>query len=510
MDQHLAGIVTHDLWSGELLGVSMAILLLLALVLLLPRDAHRALRPPVALLVVHGVLATTLRLLPGEGGLMHLLKVAEVFTLFAAIGGSAVLLVVDVLLSRRLVRPLPRIFRDLSQGLVYIGMGLIALHGAGIDPGSILTTSALLTAVIGLSLQDTLGNMVSGLAIQTQRPFDVGDWIQFDADPKHVGRVLEINWRATKVLTLDDVEITVPNGTLAKAPITNFTKPSPASRRSLYVQAPFEVAPERVHRAILAALPGSFGVAEDPAPSVVTNLFTDSGVEYWVRFWTSEFHRRDKVDGEARDRIWYALRRSHIAIAYPQRNLFLHEASAAASAREQVEYIAERGRALAAIDFLAVLPPPGIEALAQDSETRLYGNGEVVVRKGDHSNELFLVRRGGVRVLMPREGADDDEVARLAPGDFFGEMALMTGEPRTATVRADPDTELLVVGFRAFQRVLLANPEVAEHISRILVQRQAAQQAHARALTEAQAAEEMAEHTSHLLDRIRRFFTLHI
>ena len=111
-------------------------------------------------------------------------------------------------------------------------------------------------------MQETLGNLFAGLAIQMQRPFDVDDWIEFDDDPKHIGRVLEINWRATKVMTLDDVEIIVPNGTLAKAPIINFTKPTPTSRRSIYVQAPPDVAPHVVREAILSALPEADGVLE--------------------------------------------------------------------------------------------------------------------------------------------------------------------------------------------------------------------------------------------------------
>ena len=93
------------------------------------------------------------------------------------------------------------------------------------EPGSLLTTSALLTAVVGLSLQDTLGNMLTGLALQMQRPFEVGDWIQFDPDPRNIGQVIEVNWRATTVMTIDDVEVIVPNGALAKAPIRNFSQP---------------------------------------------------------------------------------------------------------------------------------------------------------------------------------------------------------------------------------------------------------------------------------------------
>ena len=141
------------------------------------------------------------------------------------------LLVLDTILSRRLDRPLPKIIRDILQGLVYFVLALAILRQLGVEPGQLLTTSALLTAVVGLSLQDTAGNLIAGLSVQLQRPFDVGDWIQFDDNPKNIGRVIEINWRATTLLTLDENEIIVPNGLLAKAPLRNYTKPTNVARR---------------------------------------------------------------------------------------------------------------------------------------------------------------------------------------------------------------------------------------------------------------------------------------
>src|SRR5690606_39397019 len=112
-----------------------------------------------------------------------------------------------------------------------------------VEPASLLATSALLTAVIGLSLQETLGNLFAGLAIQAERPFEVNDWIQFDEHRHRVGRVVEINWRATKVETSDRVILTVPNGVLARAPIMNFSRPTALVRRSVYVDAPFDAPP---------------------------------------------------------------------------------------------------------------------------------------------------------------------------------------------------------------------------------------------------------------------------
>src|SRR5690606_81842 len=153
-----------------------------------------------------------------------------------------------------------------------------------VEPGSLLATSALLTAVLGLSLQDTLGNMFAGLAIQAERPFELGDWIQYDSTTEHIGEVTEINWRATRLLTLDRVLITVPNGSLAKSSIRNFSRPQPVTRRSTTIWAPYNVSPHRVQRALTQAAQETPGVLAEPPASVITRAFSERGVEYSVRY----------------------------------------------------------------------------------------------------------------------------------------------------------------------------------------------------------------------------------
>lgn len=494
-----------SLANMESVGIGLALALILLLVALSPARARQHARLPIVFLVLH-VGATVLeRTLAATPSTRTFLSFVSLLLLLASMGRSLVLLVLDVAIGRRFVRPLPRIIRDITQGIVYLVVLLAALRSAGVEPGSILTTSALLTAAIALSLQETLGNMVAGLAIQVQRPFDEGDWIQFDTDPKHVGRVLEINWRATKVLTLDEVEVIVPNATLAKAPITNFTKPTKVSRRSLFVPVPASFPPHLVQSTILRALEGASGVLAEPAPTVVTNAFTDGNVEYWVRFFTGEFARRDGVDGGARDRVWYALSRAGLPLGAPGRAVHLHEVSHETRTREEEERTAVRARALANVDFLGVLPELHKGRLARESRLRMYVGGEVVVRQGETSGELFVVDDGEV-VVVREQGREATELARLGRGQFFGEMALMTGEPRAATVRAEGPCTLLVIDRTQLRAVLEASPEAAEHISRILGERQAA-------LADAAASvrpspESVQERSSQLLGKIRKFFAL--
>lgn len=496
-----------DFPSSELLGVGVAIALIIALRVLLPAASRPLLRQPVFFLLLHVGVRVIVHALP-EGALRAQMSLVALVLVLASIGRASVLLVLDVILGQRISRPLPQIIRDITQGLVYVAVLLTALRMAGVEPGSILTTSALLTAVVALSLQETLGNMVAGLAIQVQHPFDIDDWIQFDSEPKHIGRVLEINWRATKVITLDLVEVIVPNATLAKAPIVNFTKPTTTSRRSLYVQAPASFAPHKVQSTILEALGGSFGLVKHPAPSVVTNAFIDGNVEYWVRFFSDQFDKRDGVDGAARDRIWYAFARAGIPLAFTNRSVHLHEVSTEERAGEELRLNA-RETALKNVDFLRVLPDDLRHKLAAESRIYLYGAGESIVRQGDDSSEMFIVESGEVLVLHePTNGQHAEvELARLGPGKFFGEMALVAGERRTATVRARTPCTLIGIDQRALRPILGSAPEIAEHVSQVIAERQAMLAEHEAAASKLPSAS-VQERSSLLLGRIRKFFAL--
>jgi small-conductance mechanosensitive channel/CRP-like cAMP-binding protein len=493
--------------SSETVGIGLALVLLVATRLLLPEASRGLVRGPAVFLALHLFGRALLLVVDRDTLAGRITALVSLVLLLASIGRSTVLIALDAVVGPRLARPLPRIFRDIIQGIVYVVLVLVGLRSAGVEPGSILTTSALLTAAIALSLQETLGNLVAGLAIQAQRPFDVDDWIQFDPDPKHIGRVLEINWRATKVLTLDDVEVVVPNATLAKASVTNFTKPTIVSRRSLYVQVPADVPPHLVRAAILEAIPGAFGVVEDPAPSVVLNAFVDGNIEYWIRFHTDRFHQRDGVDSAARERVWYAFARLNIPVAAPNRAVRLREVSSETIAKKETTQTAAREKALSSVDFLRALTTEQLRRLASASRMHIYGTGEPIVRQGDTTGEMFIVESGKVSVERASNGKTTT-VATLGPGEFFGEMALMTGEQRMATVRAAMPSTLIGVEQSAMRSLLEDAPGLADAISHVIAERQEAAAQSMRAAANAPPAADVEARSSQLLGRIRRFFSL--
>ena len=485
-------------------GVLVVAVLVLFLWVLMPGRERAKAHYPAFLLVLHVALYLAHRF-SGSHSLKRPLEVSGLFVLLLCLGRTAYLLVFEWFLRHRLKRAPSRIVADIVQVFIYFGVGFIIFREMGAEVGSLLTTSALLTAVIGLSLQETLGNLFAGLAIQAQRPFEVGDWIKVeDAQESATGKVIEINWRATKLMTNDRVEIIIPNGLLAKSPIRNFSQPSPVSRRIIRVQGPYDTPPHRVEAALMQAIRGCRGVLETPAPSTWVAQYADSGIEYALLYFISDFENRAWIDSDARRRIWYSFQRAGVSIPFPVQDVRLQQTSDSAAQRYDQEQTKIRRQLMRRVDFLEALPTAALDHLAQVSRLCLYDADEDIIRQGDQGSELFIIRTGEAVVLVRSGENEPIEVARLGPGGVFGEMSLITGEGRSATVRTVSSAEVLVIGHEAFGEVLERNPELAQRVSDVLANRQAEIEA---AQTASQRFDK-ARDSGELLDKIRNFFSL--
>ena len=482
-------------------GYLAAVLLSLLAAVLLPAGRRKRARQGAVLLVL-SLLASVARALPLQGSLaQRILAFAVTFFLLGSIGRSAVVLLIDVFGERRSARPVPRIFRALSTGAVYLFVALLALRSVDVEPGSILTTSALLTAVVGLAMQDTLGNLVSGLALQLQRPFDVGDWVELD-NGQQVGRVTEVTWRATTVMTLDHVEVILPNAGLARAAIRNYSRPSPLARRRVLVNVSSASAPHDVHDALVAAAREVAGVLAAPAPFARTRSFAESSIEYEVLFFIDDFAHAISIEGSVRDRIYYGFARNGIEMPFPTRTLHIPQADPKAKADDDLR---RRASMLGSIALMESVPDDARRVLAERATLQPYGPGEAIVREGDQSMALFIVEKGRVAVEVRVEGGQLSELATLGPGQYFGEMGLLTGAVRSATVRAKTRCDLLVIDHDAFHAVLASHPEVIDRLGSLLAMRQAEIGA---AKAAGGAVRPPEERSRRLISQIREFFKI--
>jgi small-conductance mechanosensitive channel/CRP-like cAMP-binding protein len=476
----------ENIWNAVARGEGVALIAAVVLVGLLltfvlratvAGDARSRLNAPALLLMAAAGVWLLMELWSPTPDSRRLMRVLPMLLVLLAFGRLTTVALFDWALSRRLRRDAPRIVRDIAEGVILIVALLIALNAAGVEAVPLVTTSAVLTAILGLSLQDTLGNLFAGLALQAQRPFELGEWIQLDPQGTLVGRVIEMNWRATKLLNVDNQELSVPNGQLARTQILNLSRSGGSYRRVIDVILPYEFPPRRCCEVIERALFGISEVLPVPAPSVVTHAYLDQGIRYRIFAYVGQFGQRDVVDALIRERLWYALRRARIPIARGAGIPF------GASEADAERDFATRIKAIRQLDFLRDLPDSAIETFAAGAHTEVFAAGEVVVRQGEVGEELFLCLSGELVVLLRVESGEQRQIARISAGGLFGEFAHVTGDARAATVQAVRVCELAVIGPSAFTSVLSSNPEFAESISQRLAERRAQLDAAGQAVT---------------------------
>jgi small-conductance mechanosensitive channel/CRP-like cAMP-binding protein len=405
---------------------------------------------------------------------------------------------------------MPRIVVDLMTFFGFLVALIIVGQRAGFSIAGLITTSAVLTAVIGLALQDTLGNVMGGISVQLDKSIKVGDWISLGPGQPQ-GKIAEIRWRYTAIETRAWDTIIIPNGILVKNQITIMgrRKGEPMqARRSLDFFVDYKVPPTEVITAVEAALRRDpiEVMAATPAPHCLFHGMKDSFAYYVVRYWLTQLDRDDPPDSAVRTRIWFALHRAGIALAVPNTNVFLtHETDERAEKIEASEH-GKRIKALTTVDLFRGLPQNLRDELANQISYAPFGRGEAVTREGEVDDGLYMIVEGDMSVRIGK-GTDEKEVARLGPGQFFGEMSLMTGEARTASVVAATDVICYRVDKPAFEAVLGEMPALADQIAEILAVRRTA-------LSAAQGEQDDAKKArvetakKDLLGRIRGFFKL--
>lgn len=412
---------------------------------------------------------------------------------------------------RRLRMELPRILQDLLAGFAYTGIALVVLSDAGVDLRGIVATSAVITAVIGFSLQDTLGNIMSGMAVQMDRTIRVGDWIRLG---EVEGKVMEIRWRHTSVETREWDTVVIPNSVLMKGMVTLLGQRvgAPVQRRRwVYFNVDFRHAPTEVIQVIETALRAErfAGVAVDPVPHCIMTAFADSFSTFAVRYWLTDLSLPDPIDSLMRGRIFSALMRAGMPPSIPATAVFQTKDNENLRQRKRDEQLEGRLGVLAKTPLFHALTDEERKQLAPRLKSAPFVAGETMTRQGNEAHWLYIIVHGEAEVNV--SVADQTQhVATLKDGDYFGEMGMLTGARRGATVVAMTDVKTYRVGKDDFEDIIHRRPEMAVDIAHTLHRRQAELQTVKEGVSE-QARRTHAPH-SHgvLLDRIQEFFGIHL
>ena len=331
--------------------------------------------------------------------------------------------------------------------------------------GAVFTTSAIITAVIGLALQETLGNLFAGLSLHLQKTVQVGDMVRTG---ETYGTVEELSWRAIKLRTMEGNLLLVPNSMAGRQNLEVYPRPGRPIARLLHVGLEYETSPERAKETLKDALRGLPGLAASAEPVVYLKTFDAYAITYEVRYWLEDYARYLEIDSQARERVWYALERAGIKIAFPVIRQWQYAAGHLEHPSRHEIIASAIGRA----ELVAPLSAEEKERLVAGARELRYGPGETIVREGDTSSAMFLIESGRVGISIHGAAGDTRALGVLEAGSAFGEISLLTGEPRTATVRALLETQLVEIDKETLAGVLRGHPGLAESLGAIMRERQ--------------------------------------
>jgi len=360
----------------------------------------------------------------------------------------------------------------------------------------LFTGSTILGIVVGLALQDTLGNLFAGIAIQADQPFQVGDVISINS--RGMGVVESVSWRGVKIRTFQNKLLVISNSVLGKETIEVAPKDN-LNARIVFFNTLYAYSPARTTQLVREAVRQVENVSSKRKPVVRIRNFGDSGLDWEVKFWVDDYTIHHDTDALVRQRIWYVFQREKIHFAYPTRTVHIEPKIEELPVEETVNTRVER---LNRVPIFAPLSEDEVEKLAKASKSRIYAPGESIVRMGQEGNSMFIIIRGSVSVQIP-EATGSRIVNELAENDFFGEMSLLTGQPRSASVIASEETEVLQISKNSMKGIFESNPSLVQSISDVMGERKEVLEA-----TEATAKAASKTSKPGVVSAIKKFFGL--
>lgn len=513
---HFFSDLVHRFWQPEqplvmLLGLSLWLLL-------------RATLPPGSQYVLKQTLAFFILGLLGELGaaLMDAVQwdkaAGGFFEVSLLCVGISLIRFIGLLLFRVVMPALhmqtPRILEDLTVIAGYCAWAAVRLRYAGVDLSHIVATSAVITAIVAFAMQDTLGNILGGLALHLDHSVEIGDWVVVDGLS---GRVIDIRWRYTKIVTRNGEKVVMPNSQLMKnkfSVVGIYGSRNNAWRRWVWFNVGFEHPPHRVMEVVERVVREAeiANVAHEPAPNVVLMEFGAGYSRYALRYWLTDPQADDPTDSEVRAHIFYALQRAGMALAVPEEIRHIVKENESHEHLLAEREMRRRLDALAGVELFKGLAPDELKTLATHLVHAPFSQGDVITRQGSSADWLYILISGEADVWLESADGQAGEGRRLLntlqPGSVFGEMGLMTGEPRSATVIARTDADCYSLGREGLKDILQSRPEVAEQISAILAGRQIELDKMRQDLDEAARAHRDRQQHESMLQRVRDFFRL--
>lgn len=508
-----AELVLSHMWHAGMGYLLVLVVVMLLFLLRVPRERSTLINT--LLFFLFSLVGLFVSGLIAAGGYTE--QAATVRQVFIIVEGLAVirlsgLFLFHVLLPLARLSP-PSILEDMLVIAGYLLWGMYRLHETGVELSSLVATSAVITAVLAFSMQDTLGNILGGIALQLDSSIKLGDWIKVGDS---VGRIVDIRWRSTSIETRNWETVVIPNSILMKNAFQVLGRRQGETeqwRRWIWFNVDYETSPAEVIRVVeksirRAAIPG---VAAEPEPNCVMMDFADSTARYALRYWLTDLSRDDPTDSAVRVHLYAALKRGGIHPAWPRQTVHMVKEGDKAAARRKAQHLDERIDVLKQLELFSQLNDKEIKLTAKRLTYAPFAAGDVITHQGDNAHWLYILVEGYADVVL--ESADQpprilNTLHDGEAGSFFGEMGLLTGEPRSATVQARSDVLCYRLDKNGFEDIMRARPAIAEEISAVMAERRVALEGALQEMDEATRQRRLQEDRNEVLQRIKAFFNL--
>ncbi len=409
-----------------------------------------------------------------------------------------------LVLERRLGHAIPRLLKDLVRFIVVVvALGVIVSVVFEKSITGFLAASGVVGLVLGFALQNMIADFFSGIALNLERSFAVGDRVRIEGSDL-TGDVVEITWRTTIINDFSGNWIIIPNSRMANMRVENFHKPVREHYNWHFITLDFDVPIERAERILLAGMKhglAQFGVTAAPIARV--RLPNERGMEYLLVYTVPEYRFRGRLRAAIIRSVMHHLKVAGITPVYPKLNLY-----SADMPTLDPEQLPDAYDLLKRVSLFSVLDEGEMRDLAERMTPQLFSAGDVIVEQGEPGASMYIVAEGLLYVYIAQ--ADSDELLKVAdfiPGQFMGEMTLLTGEARSATVKAETDSLLYEIVKEDMEALLKTRPEIAESLSQIMAQRLLERETFMQNLPTEQQEAEVNNFASQLLTRMRNFFS---
>jgi small-conductance mechanosensitive channel len=373
----------------------------------------------------------------------------------------------------------PKLLIDLSRlFLVTVGMAIVSALVWGADIAGLATALGVSSLVIGLALQDTLGSVMSGIALLFERPFAVGDWLQIG---DRIGQVIDINWRSVRLQTFDQEMIIIPHKLVGGEVVCNFSRPKPLQAERIQIGFSYSDPPNLAKQVLYNTALETQGILAQPEPQIFTLSYADFSITYEVKFFIEDYGELEEIRDRFMTRVWYAAQRNNLTIPFPIRTLY-HFHGPKVQSQEASKKFAERMQSIPS--FVPLEKPETSYQFSQDILLQHFGAGEKVIRQGYSNDALYFIVSGQAVMAFSDETGQEHPVLQLGAGEFFGEMTLFSSEPSPVSIMALDDLEIMMLSTSIVNQMIERQPSFAREISQILEVRRKAVQSTALAVKE--------------------------